>query len=976
MDEIFLQYVLSPFHTGEGLPKLCLQIFCRNDNHQLRPTALMQLLEDKVKYSALDQKILHWLNIATQQKLVELLPNNTLALDSYFGAQVLPILMATMHSHWLSTQNPILKEGMPRLARLEWEPMGAGLKKFRCMLSGQSAIIFKLNPYWYFDQRNWQFGMVETPLSYEVVQRLLSLPPLKDQQIKALYAALGATVHNSQPNPASASASEKILDDIALLPRLLLCLLPIQVPNPYDTEQFITIKLPAVQLICNYGGALVPFTQKSDVIEVKEGKKIRQLQRDVVAEKQMEVLVRESGLVSLSESGFKTLLDVKETSYFVLPSLEEDWLDYHLHQLPLFKEKNWQIIIEHDYPYQFAEETNLEWYTKFDEDVSHQWFDMELGIHVNGQKINLLPLIVKAIESYFASHENVISLPETGHLLTKLPDGRLFPIPMERLKPVLAVLTEIFDRQPINRQGKLRLSRVRAAQLLAVEKSIRNNLQMRWWGDEKLQQLATRLQNFNNLAMAPPPQGLCADLRNYQQDGLNWLQFLAEYQLGGILADDMGLGKTVQALAHLQLEKEKHSTIPPSLIVTPTTLITNWKLEAQKFCPQLKVLVLHGANRQDLFKKINEYDVILTTYPLIVRDHEVLEKYKFYLLILDEAQIIKNARSKAALFINKLNAKHRLCLSGTPLENHLGELWSLFNFLMPGFLGDRKHFSRFYKIPIERYANEEKRALLRERVAPFVLRRTKNSVSLELPPKNEITAMIELETQQRDLYESVRLALNEQVQLTVEKKGLYNSQLAVLDALLKLRQICCDPRLLKLESAKKSTAGSAKLEYLTQNLPMMIEEGRHILLFSQFTEMLGLIEEEVKQLGIPYVMLTGQTQDRQKPIDKFQRGEVPLFLISLKAGGLGLNLTTADTVIHYDPWWNPAVEKQATDRAHRIGQNKSVFVYKLIMAGTIEEKIVALQDQKQQLLDILHIDEQNISTKITVEQLKNILEFL
>ena len=295
---------------------------------------------------------------------------------------------------------------------------------------------------------------------------------------------------------------------------------------------------------------------------------------------------------------------------------------------------------------------------------------------------------------------------------------------------------------------------------------------------------------------------------------------------------------------------------------------------------------------------------------------------------------------------------------------------------MPGFLGDRKHFSRFFKVPIEKYDQQEKTILLRERLAPFVLRRTKSSVALELPPKNEIISMIELETHQRDLYESVRLALNEQVQLTVEKNGWNNSQLVVLDALLKLRQICCDPRLLKLEIAQKATAGSAKMQYLIDNLPNLIEEGRRVLLFSQFTEMLALIEEEVKQMGIPYVILTGQTQDRQTPINAFQEEKVPLFLISLKAGGLGLNLTAADTVIHYDPWWNPAVERQATDRAHRIGQNKSVFVYKLIMAGTVEEKILALQEQKQQLLDILQIDQPSSAPKITVEQLKKILEYL
>jgi len=317
----------------------------------------------------------------------------------------------------------------------------------------------------------------------------------------------------------------------------------------------------------------------------------------------------------------------------------------------------------------------------------------------------------------------------------------------------------------------------------------------------------------------------------------------------------------------------------------------------------------------------------------------------------------------------QLKARHHLCLTGTPMENHLGELWSLFHFLLPGFLGDEIRFSSIFRRPIEKGKNDERRKLLARRVAPFVLRRRKEEVVKELPPKTEIMQNVELAGAQRDLYESVRLAMHERVKAEVDRKGLSRAHIIILDALLKLRQICCHPQLLALPSAQK-VKDSAKFELLMDLLPEMIEEGRRILLFSQFTSMLAIIESALKAQAIPYVRLAGDTVDRATPVARFQGGEVPLFLISLKAGGTGLNLTAADTVIHYDPWWNPAVENQATDRAHRIGQDKPVFVYKLMTVGTVEEKIVAMQARKRELVEGLLNEERSENLKLTAEDLE------
>jgi SNF2 family DNA or RNA helicase len=387
----------------------------------------------------------------------------------------------------------------------------------------------------------------------------------------------------------------------------------------------------------------------------------------------------------------------------------------------------------------------------------------------------------------------------------------------------------------------------------------------------------------------------------------------------------------------------------------------------------LRVLLLQGKDRLQLFDQIEQADLVLTTYALLPRDEEKLREHDFHLVILDESHYIKNTRSKAAQSAGLLRARHRLCLSGTPLENHLGELWSQFHFLLPGLLGDEKTFNSQFRHPIERQDDPLRRTLLNRRIKPFLLRRTKDNVAKELPPKTEMVRKVELAGAQRDLYETVRLAMDQKVRDEIDKKGVARSQIVILEALLKLRQVCCDPRLVKsLSPSKKQAAGSAKLTDLMQMVEDLLEEGRKILVFSQFTSMLELIEDELDTRGIPYALLTGDTKDRGAQVAAFQQGAVPIFLISLKAGGVGLNLTAADTVIHYDPWWNPAAENQATDRAWRIGQDKPVFVYKLIAKGTLEEKIQVLQQKKSELAHSILAEGESHKMALTQEDLQQI----
>nr|WP_281504523.1 DEAD/DEAH box helicase [Chromohalobacter sarecensis] len=473
----------------------------------------------------------------------------------------------------------------------------------------------------------------------------------------------------------------------------------------------------------------------------------------------------------------------------------------------------------------------------------------------------------------------------------------------------------------------------------------------RWAGRENVEALTRRLRELP--ASLPVPQGFVGELRDYQGRGIAWLRFLSELDTGGILADDMGLGKTVQVLAHLLDERARGALQGPALVIAPTSLVGNWCAEAERFAPGLKVVALQGDKAQRhlrIEEALPEADLAITTYPLLIRDLEMLREVAFGLLVLDEAQAIKNVASQTARAVRELNASRALAMTGTPLENHLGELWAQLDAVAPGALGSQQWFGQRFRTPIEKESDVALRENLSRRIAPLMLRRTKQQVLGELPEKVESRRDITLTGVQRELYESLRLAQHQRVQQAIAERGLAGSGIIMLDALLKLRQVCCDPRLVKLDSARKVNR-SAKLEQLRELLPTLIEEGRRILVFSQFTEMLGLIGQTLEKDGIAYTTLTGDTPGkiRTQRVALFQQGEIPVFLISLKAGGTGLNLTAADTVIHYDPWWNPAVEAQAAGRAHRMGQQNSVFVYKLVCAGTVEERIIDLQARKADL---------------------------
>ena len=649
---------------------------------------------------------------------------------------------------------------------------------------------------------------------------------------------------------------------------------------------------------------------------------------------------------------------------------------HFLHQeVPLLKDLGWRISYADDFYYK-ALSTDSVFDAEVIETGDHDFFSLGLNLTIDGRKMPAFPILLGAIEQLpksalldrtkagserLGNEKEPVVAPDSP-IYVDLENGDFVALRYQSVEPILKQFIELFMPNALNKDGTMALSRFQGHQTL----SMLDDQGMISKGTSKLRVLADKLKDFQEVTTVPVPEGLNATLRTYQHQGLNWLQFLREYQLNGILADDMGLGKTIQTLAHLLIEKQQGRLTKPVLIVAPTSVIFNWANEIDKFTPQLSYQVLHGSKRHQHFACLeglekleegeNKVDIIITSYALIIKDLALYTEQNFYYLVLDEAHYIKNTKTKLYQAFLSLNAQHKLCLTGTPMENHLGEFWAQFNFLLPGFLGGQRQFTKLFRTPIEKHGELERKQLLNQRIKPFILRRTKDKIATELPPKTEIIQKLRIEGKQAELYESVRLAMDTRLKDIIADKGLKRSQIEVLDALLKLRQVCNHPKLLQLEGAKKVNQ-SAKLEYLMETLPEQIDEGRKILIFSQFTSMLSLIEAELIEAGIGYVKLTGSTTKRQEVVDKFQRGEVPVFLISLRAGGVGLNLTAADTVIHFDPWWNPAVENQATDRAYRIGQDKPVFVYKLIIENSIEEKIQKIQQNKAALAKALLSEE-------------------
>ena len=574
------------------------------------------------------------------------------------------------------------------------------------------------------------------------------------------------------------------------------------------------------------------------------------------------------------------------------------------------------------------------------------WFDLKTFVEFGDQQISF-----HAVRKALKRKENYI----------KLADGSVGQIPaewLEKYKHLWGMAEETEDG-----------FRVSDFHLPLLDKLLEDDETLH--PPSELIQRRERFRHFERIAPQPLPKGFTGELRRYQKHGFDWLHFLKEYNFGGILADDMGLGKTIQVLAYLQSQQEQAQLKSAALLVVPKSLITNWQRESEKFTPTLKFLEYMGNFRNKDTAIFDDYDVVLTTYGTMLRDIEILRGYHFHHVILDESQAIKNPLAKSAKAARLLKAEHRLVMTGTPVENNTFELWSQFAFLNPGLLGGMDYFKHAFANPIESGGDEKAMAMLKSLVYPFILRRTKEQVAPELPPRTERIVYTDMDTAQKKLYTQTREKYRAELLGLIESDGMNDARFKILEGLLRLRQIAIHPALVD-----KNYKGEApKFEILFETLETLQAENHKALIFSQFVETLKLVKKELDARKIKYMYLDGKTQHRQSKVDEFQNNDaIPFFLISLKAGGVGLNLTAAEYVIHLDPWWNPAVEMQASDRAHRIGQTKPVFIYKIIARDTVEEKILQLQEKKRALVKNIISNEASFFKSLTKDDVKALFE--
>jgi superfamily II DNA or RNA helicase len=811
-------------------------------------------------------------------------------LDRVHG-ELLADLAASGALFWKSTRQLPLAYGAPRQAQLEWRPCPDTPGSQRLGLAEGLILLPAREPH-LLDLARREVAPLELGVPAELALRLASGPPVPEAMRATVMRSLGPLLG------APAAAAQRAV----LRPRL---------------EASIVDGLLRLEAIASYDDEQLPLAIWDAA---------RPLARDLVGEsrarERLRALTARLEEAGEARSSVRLLADARLVAEEIVPILRAE---------------GWSCSLAEDFPHQAPIELPDEAFTAHLTPAhdNPDWFDFGLGVSVGGRSVPLLPLVLEAIRAgqlVLTAGDDIISL--AAGLNLRLPEGELVHVPAERLRRWLRPLVEL-ELAGLERGGPPRLPR---AAVLAA-------------GLEPAFDLGPARESLAGLLELAPRHeaaSFAGRLRPYQRTGLAWLHGLHEARLGGLLADEMGLGKTVQVLAFL------HDLRPtgqrPVLVVAPRSVCGNWQREAARFCPELESRLHLGSDRAEDHLALAGAPLLITSYQTLVRDLPLLRAVQWSTVIFDEAQALKNPDTQVHRAAGELAAQSRFCITGTPIENHLGELWAQVQVAVPGLLGQRRSFDAFFRRPVEKHGKSAPLGVLRSRLRPFLLRRRKADVELDLPPLTEVTCSIELDTPERDLYESLRLKLDERVSAALRAQGTPGVSMVILDALLKLRQCCCDPRLVKLPEARR-VSGSAKLEHLVAMLEELCDSGRTALVFSQFSEMLELIAQACSAAGIATAKLTGASRDRDAVVASFQAGQVPVLLVSLKAGGVGLNLTRADTVIHYEPWWNPAAEAQATARAHRLGQDRPVLVYRLVARGTLEEAIMALQGEKRALAD-------------------------
>ena len=828
-------------------------------------------------------------------------------------------LLATGRCHWRRPNARVLMPGPVLPMSVDWAVDAEGTQRLTALLPDGAIALLPDWAYYVAPERG-EVGPIKTDISVMSRRRLAAMPPLHPEHrasAEAVLQGLRETLDVPMPRPIRIEAAS----EVSVRPRLTLEAHVGYAGMKRSNAQTLPLGCNAV-LEFDYAGRRVDPDEPSKVLRWLDGDLVRTVARDPAAEERAIALLRREGFVGANAYSWQPQSrDWHRAARLTNAERTREWIDTFATRASA---AGFTLEAGPGFPGLPSEDIGVPELELVAD--GEDWFEARLGLVVEDERIDLLPILL-------AAASDMARLRHDG-LRLQLPSGRSVRLSPERLGPMLDLIEELERRGDTLGAPRMRLAGLEPAP------------DWRFRADAKLEAFRARLGEFSGLAALDPPEGFGATLRPYQQLGLAWLDFLARYGFGGVLADDMGLGKTVQWLAWFARDLVARSDRRPALIVCPTSVGPNWMAEIARWLPGVRATLLERGDRRATLEELASFDLVITSYALLIRDIEALLAFDWRAVVFDEAQWLKNRDTKGWQAASRLRADIRLAMSGTPVENHLGELKAAFDLVMPGLLGDDRQFAQRFRQRIERDRDAGAEAALRRRIRPFLLRRTKTEVASDLPPRSVLVHRIEFDGPQRDLYETLRAQMEKRVRDALAERGLARSRITVLDALLKLRQVCCDPDLLPVTTRKRKLP-SAKREALRELLPPLIEDGRKVLVFSQFTQMLDRIETDLKATGVGYVRLDGRTRNRASPVERFQRGEVPVFLISLKAGGVGLNLTAADTVVLYDPWWNPAVEAQAIDRAHRIGQDKPVFVYELQCVGTVEEKMAALKARKR-----------------------------
>jgi len=892
--------------------------------YPLRPDQLLNKPPGDLRLTARDRKLL----------MTAVIHQKKGGTDSLFtgadAARLLQTVIETGRAYPAGKHHPPLRADGVREVRPTWSAEDGRLKP-SVDLPPDLDLVPGL-PCHAIERATGRCSRLRAPLPDPVLLRWVATPALPPEETAAWLEDMSRR-HPAADFPAAPGLEVQTVEDLAPIPFLRI--------DPADPVRHLPM---LARLEFHYGPVRVEDHAPGGRVRWTENGGLLEAAREPVFEENCRKRLLANGLNPHEPPADNLFARAESASGYALdPDRHSHWASFVLEEIPGLRDHGWRVDLPASLiPREIGED---EWYAEFHSGRSGSTLRFEQGILVDGKRVNLLPVFRDFLQRQTRRRLDDI-LADIPDAPTPLPsEAGLLLIPGERFRRLVRTLFEVLGPDSLDRNRRLRLSEWQATELVSDETE-------GWTPPPELLARARSLRERPPLEPLDPVASFQGILRPYQRDGLGWIEFLYRHRLGGILADDMGLGKTVQVLAALLQIREVHQNPEPFLIVSPASVLPNWRRECGRFAPELRIHTHHGTGRHANPRAREKADVWLTTYGTLHRDIDALAETRFAAVILDEAQAVKNPRARVSRAVRKLKGDLRLALSGTPLENHLGELHSLFQFAAPGYLGGESLFNSLFRRPIEQDDCPTARDRLHRRVNPLLLRRRKDAVATDLPPKTEIIREIELTPEQRDEYEVIRTSGQRELSETFREKGFEQSRMHALDLLLKLRQVCCDPRLRKRCGAF-APEHSAKLAWLREALPELIEEGRRVLLFSQFTSMLDLIHPELRTLGIPWVELRGDTRDREKPVRTFQEGKVPLFLISLKAGGTGLNLTAADTVIFYDPWWNPAVEAQAADRAHRIGQEKPVFIYKLICRGTVEARVLELQQRKRDLQGLI-----------------------